>query len=521
MAKVLLINSNRFKHPWPVIPFGLCYIAAVLEADGKNKVSFLDLCFSENCEEDIRRSIHDFIPDVIGISVRNIDDTGGYNIHFLLEDVKYDVVDYCKKEFPGPIVIGGPSVGISGKEMLDYFDLEYAVCGDGEYVMSEFVNRIENRQPPDGIRGLIIRRKKIIIQENEPSRIKDLDSLPFPNLPRYLNLHQYRLFGSPLLVQTKRGCAFKCSYCTYNRIEGKEYRLRNPALIADEIEILVKQTGISHIEFADSIFNVPLSHAKSVLHAVISKKLDLKLHTMGLTPVAIDEELLDLMKRAGFNEVDVGVESLCDQILESLSKNFRVADVMNTANLLKRKKIPATWFIILGSPIETRETVLETLNSLDKIISEWDLVFVSTGVRVYNGSPFANNMIRNDIHCTNDNFLHPVKIEPENISLEEIHNIAKQFSFSHPNFYFYEKEHIIPGWLLLTGNLLLRMFNSRLPVWRLLILLRKIEQVTGIGLAKKGIYSLRKKLSGNKSRKTKGFSLSEYKLTDLKIHHNA
>ena len=53
MAKVLLINSNRFKHPWPVIPFGLCYIATVLETDGNNEVLFLDLCFSSDCKEDI------------------------------------------------------------------------------------------------------------------------------------------------------------------------------------------------------------------------------------------------------------------------------------------------------------------------------------------------------------------------------------------------------------------------------------------------------------------------------------
>lgn len=85
MAKVLLINSNRFKHPWPVIPFGLCYIATVMETDGNNEVHFLDLCFSSDCEEDIQKAIRCFVPDVIGISIRNIDDTGGYNIHFLLK----------------------------------------------------------------------------------------------------------------------------------------------------------------------------------------------------------------------------------------------------------------------------------------------------------------------------------------------------------------------------------------------------------------------------------------------------
>jgi len=507
MAKILLINSNRFKHPWPVIPFGLCYLATVLEFIEKHNVFFLDLCFSSDCETEIQKTIQSFEPDVIGISIRNIDDTGGYNVHFLLEDVKNDVIDFCKKEFSGPIVIGGPSAGISGKEMLGYFDLEYAICGDGETAMTEFVKRIENHVSPEGVKGLIIRRDNIIIQDSEPDRVKDLDSLPFPKLMHYLNLDLYRRFGSPVLVQTKRGCTFSCSYCTYNQIEGKQYRLRDPERIGREIEILVKETGINHIEFADSIFNVPLAHAKEVLRSVINKKLKLRLHTMGLTPAAVDEELIDLMKLAGFNEVDIGIESTCDIILESLSKGFKLEDVIKTAELLKEKKMPATWFIILGAPVETRETVLETLNSVRAIISKWDLVFVSTGVRVYNGSPYAGEMVRKDNHCTYDNFLRPVKIEPEKISLAEIHAIAKNFSYKYPNYYFYEKEHITPGWLIITGNFVLKILRSRQPVWRLLILLKRIEKIVGLTLLRRIIYEEKNKLSENNKPEENGFSL--------------
>ena len=507
MAKVLLINSNRFKHPWPVIPFGLCYIATVLEFIENHDVFFLDLCFSSDCQKDIQSTIQSFKPEVIGVSIRNIDDTGGYSVHFLLEDVKNDVIDYCKKEFSGPIIIGGPSVGISGREMLDYFDLEYAVRADGETVMSEFVNRIENHLTPEGLKGLIIRRERIIIQDNEPDRVTDLDTLPFPKLSHYLNLDLYHRYGSPLLVQTKRGCAFDCAYCTYNQIEGKQYRLRNPQLIADEIELLVKESGINHVEFADSIFNVPLLHAKQVLRSVIGKKLNLKLHTMGLTPAAIDEELIDLMKRAGFNEVDIGVESTSDIVLESLAKNFKLRDIIKTATLLREKRIPATWFIILGAPVETRETVFKTLNSLRRIISKWDLVFVSTGVRVYNGSPYANEMSNKDNCCTSDNFFRPVKIEPEKISLEEIRAIAKSFSFRYPNYYFYEKEHITPGWLLITGNFLLKIFRSHQPVWRLLILLRMVQKGIGISKIKKSIYEFKTSRNNTNNRKKNGFSL--------------
>ncbi|MGE5383351.1 MAG: B12-binding domain-containing radical SAM protein [Omnitrophica WOR_2 bacterium] len=507
MAKVLLINSNRFKHPWPVIPFGLCYIATFLEEQGSHNVSFLDLCFSTDCNKDIQKAIRDFGPDVIGISIRNIDDTGGYDTQFLLEDVKNDVINYVKKEFSGPIVIGGPSVGISGREMLDYFDLESAIRGDGEAAMLEFVNRVENHQPLDGLKGLIIRRDQTIIQDNAPFRLQELNSIPFPKPLRYLDIDRYHRFGSPIQIQTKRGCALSCSYCTYNNIEGKQYRLINPKRVAEEIEILVKETGINHVELADSIFNIPLNHAKEVLREVIGKHLNLKLHTMGLSPAAIDEELLDLMKQAGFNEVDIGAESACDEVLESLAKNFKRTDVISTANLLKKKKIPATWFIMLGAPVETRETVLETLNTMGRLASKWDLVFISTGVRVYNGSPLAEVIRKQDIRCTSDNFLHPVKIEPKGIALADIHTIAKHYSFKYPNFYFYEKEHIVPGWILMLGNLVLKALHSRQPVWRLLVLLKRIEWFLGIGLIKRGIYELKTFTNNKKGRITNNFSL--------------
>jgi hypothetical protein len=503
MANVLLINSNRFMHPWPVIPFGLVSIATNLENRGQHKVRFLDLCFSGNCEEDIKEIIRSFHPDIIGISIRNIDDTGGYRVHFLLEDVKKDVVDHCKREFHGPIVIGGPSVGISGTEMLEYFDLEYAIRGDGEEVMPEFAWCIETQKPLEGLEGLVIRREGRIIQDGEPARIQDLNKLPFPKPAHYLKLNSYRRFGSPLHIQTKRGCAFSCSYCTYNKIEGKKYRLRSPELVASEIDLLVRETGINHIEFTDSVFNVPPDHAKEVLREIIKLKLDLRLHTMGLTPSAIDGELIGLMKKAGFNEADIGADSACEEILDNLGKGFRYHDLLRASAILKKEKMPVTWFIILGAPAETRDTVTMSLNNIGKIASGGDLVFVSTGMRVYNGAPVS---VGND---SPDNFLKPVKIEPEGINLEEIHAIAKDFSFRFPNFYFYEKDNIIPGWLLITGNMLLKIFHSRQPVWKLLILLRKLEKISGIMMIKKILHYTGKKSS---ERKSSGFTTIRYKM---------
>ena len=160
--KVMLINPNRLKHPWPVIPFGLCCVAAALEKEGHD-IRVLDLCFSENPATDISSKIENFQPDVVGISIRNIDNASGAEPLFMLQQIKDEVIVPCQKTFSGPLIIGGSAVGINGEEMLHYFDLTYAIWGDGEAAMVEFINRLEKNLSLDGLRGLIRREKGTII----------------------------------------------------------------------------------------------------------------------------------------------------------------------------------------------------------------------------------------------------------------------------------------------------------------------------------------------------------------------
>ncbi|CAG1016684.1 partial 2-hydroxyethylphosphonate methyltransferase, partial [Anaerolineales bacterium] len=344
--KVLLINANRFKQPWPVIPFGLCSVAAYVDKAGY-EVKVLDLCFSSSPAKDIRRTVLDWQPDVIGVSIRNIDNSAGYNTLFLLEETKTKIIEPLKAEFHGPIIIGGPSVGISGSEMLEYLNLKYAIRGDGEAAFVEFLERQSKGASFKGMAGLVIREGRQIIQDNQPFRVGDLNTLP-PVMPhRFIDIKPYGRFDSPLQIQTKRGCALKCTYCTYNEIEGEYCRLRDPQRVADEIEELVTETGINHIEFTDSTFNIPLNHAKAVLGAVINKKLDLRLRTMGLNPGAVDEELADLIKEAGFRDVDLGVESGCDITLQGLGKSFTKEHVLRAGKLLNERKIPVTWYLLV------------------------------------------------------------------------------------------------------------------------------------------------------------------------------
>lgn len=487
--RTLLINGNRFKQPWPVIPFGLSCVASAVENSG-HIVKMLDLCFSNNCAKDIENSILEFIPDVIGISIRNIDNSAGYNTLFLLDETKSKIILPCRKLFSGRIVIGGPSVGINGAEMLDFFNLSYAICGDGEDAFVEFLKRTEKKISLVDMGGLVIRKNGKIIQNPSPMKVKNLNDLKFVNPARYIDLKPYRKFDSPLQIQTKRGCALNCSYCTYNEIEGKEYRLKDPETIADSIERLVKETGVNHIEFTDSTFNIPLKHCKKVLKTIIAKNLDLNLRTMGLNPGAVDEELVDLMSEVGFRDVDLGAESASNITLHGLGKSFSRSDVIHAGKLLQKKKIPVTWYLLVGAPGETKKTLEETYQTINKTASRWDLINIGVGVRIYKGSPLANEMIKRKPSCTTDNFLKPVRFEPEAITLDEVKRITKLESLKNPNYFMYDEDENTPSAVLAVGTSLLRLFAPRQPIWRLHIVIRMLQKYTGITMFKKLLFKL-------------------------------
>lgn len=475
--RILLINTNRCKVPFPVMPVGLCSVAASLEAAG-HQVRVLDLCFSASPGRDIVAAVASFSPDVTGVGVRNLDTANGISPTFMLDRIKTDMIVPLKRAFAGPIVLGGATAGINGPELLSYFDCEYAVQGDGESAMCAFAQRMQAGQSVSGLPGLVIRHSGAVIEVNAPDFADNLDSLPVARPQRYLNLGLYKLYNTPFSVQTKRGCALRCTYCTYNRIEGRAYRLRSPAAVADEIEDFVTSTGIRTVEIVDSTFNVPLDHAKAVLAEIISRGLKLRLLTMGLNPRSMDNELAGLLKRAGFIEVCFGIEAMSGPMLESLAKNFTVDDVKAAANIIHKTRIPVIWYLLVGAPGETIDTVRETFSNISRTASPLDLVSIGVGIRVYNGAPIAEIWTVENKRPPDDNFLRPVAYQPGRLALKKLKALASVAVAWHHNFFMFDEG----AFILLPVRLVMSVFFSKQPLWRGYVVMRLFEKYSGVFL---------------------------------------
>jgi radical SAM superfamily enzyme YgiQ (UPF0313 family) len=472
--RILLVNANRLRDPIPVIPIGVCAVASALEAAG-HRVEVLDLCFSVAPARSVRRAVSRFRPDIVGITIRNIDTGTGYRPEFLIDRIRSEVIEPCKRAFDGPIVIGGAAAGINGPELLAYFDLRYAVQGDGEAAMIEFAARHGAGQSLRGLPGLVIRNPDGSVETQPPAFVDDLDRLPTPDPHRHLNLLPYRLYSSPLQIQTKRGCALACSYCTYNRLEGSAYRLRDPEAVADEVERGVRASGIRDVEIVDSTFNLPLDHAKAVLRALAARNLRLRVSAMGMNPKYIDAELVDLMRRSGFVEACLGIEAGSDPMLRALGKNFTVADIRQARQALRGAGIPVMWFLLLGAPGETRETIAETFRTVDGVAGPFDLVNIGVGIRVYKGAPIAGLWLREHAGARED-FLKPLSYAPEGLGIDEIMDLAAAATGTRPRYFMYGSGAHIP----LPVRLVVRALFPRQPIWRIYILSRAVAKCTGL-----------------------------------------
>ena len=198
-------------------------------------------------------------------------------------------------------------------------------------------------------------------------------------------MRSYRSQLSTAPLQTKLGCQFQCSYCTYRKIEGNTYRFSDPGQVAASA-VRLASSGLRDIEFVDSVFNAPYDHAMAVCEALARSKPRARFQSLELNPLYFDDALLAAMEQAGFVGFGLTVESASDEVLQGLRKGFTARHVHAAAEIVRRHHLPCVWIFLLGGPGETQETVRETLRFAGTAIRPRDAVFFNIGIRIYPGT---------------------------------------------------------------------------------------------------------------------------------------
>jgi radical SAM superfamily enzyme YgiQ (UPF0313 family) len=253
---------------------------------------------------------------------------------------------------------------------------------------------------------------------------------------RWLDLGAYEGRGGTVPIQTKRGCVFRCIYCTYLNVEGWGYRLRDPERVADEIAELRRDAGITHFEFVDSTFNSPPRHAAAVCEAIVRRALRVHLDTTNFTPASVPDYLLPLMRRAGFRWLGITAESASDPVLDRLQKGFDVAQLERVARSVERAGMGVLWIFLVGGPGETPETLEDTLRFAAARLARGDAVYLTVGLRIYPGTMLHRIALEEGVIAAGDPLLVPRFYFSERLGLERCVARLRAFAAAHPRFMF-------------------------------------------------------------------------------------
>ncbi len=394
---ILLISANQFDKPYPVYPIGLSYIATYLKEKLPHyRVEIFDLFLNDF--EKLESVIELLNPKYIGISLRNVDDANSLSKGSFIENYR-KAIALIRKVSRATIIAGGAGFSIFPEKLHRLLKPDFGIYGEGEASFHQLINCLDKGVNFKHIEGLVYKSGQQVIMNKRKHYCHDL-ALNFEN-----NLTDFYWQHSGMLsVQTKRGCPYKCIYCSYPVIEGKKIRTLNTDKILAALEDLYYNKGINYVFFTDSVFNIENKYNHELADKIIRSGMKIKWGAY-FTFKNLDEALLRKLKQSGLTHVEFGTESLSDRSLKNYGKSFTVSEVIEKSDMCRTLGIDFIHFIILAGYGETDETINETFENSKKIGLTAFFPFV--GMRIYPRTRLQQLAINDGTISADDDLLEP------------------------------------------------------------------------------------------------------------------
>jgi radical SAM superfamily enzyme YgiQ (UPF0313 family) len=355
--KVAFVSGNRELLPDAAIPIGILSVIANLPK--RHETTLIDLCFEDAPAAALSEKLGAFEPDVVALGMRNIQnaDYSGTSNTLAYYDA---LIGAIRNATEAPIALGGSGFSVMPGELMQRLRPDFGISGEAEASFPALLDRLEAGLGFEGIGNLHRIEGGEVVSNGPASDFLDMSTLS-PGDRSLVDARYYERFGIESL-QTKRGCPLHCDYCTYPIIEGRVGRVREPAAVVDELfASLEQQPATSHVFVVDSVFNLPTGHAKAVCREMIDRKVAIP-WTCYANPLGFDGELAELMAEAGCAGMEVGADSGSDAILTRLRKGFTTEQIRELHRIAAQVGIPDCHTFILGTPGESFDDVLRTLD---------------------------------------------------------------------------------------------------------------------------------------------------------------
>ncbi len=363
-GKILFIIHDVYQDD-NEFPLGPAYLAAILTGSGYEVQIYCQDVFHYSNDE-----LADFLDnnefDIIGL---------GFLAARYAETIRplAKVINAHKKK--AKFVLGGYGVTATPEYVLGDTKADVAVLGEAEATIIPIVEKIITGADLGGQAAVAFWRGDKIIVNPRVKPVVTLDSIPLPQwdlfpVEKYIN--STKLPGSgpedkTIAVLTSRGCINRCSFCY--RIETG-IRIRSISNVFEELNILNSKYGVTYFEFIDEMF-IP-SRQRIIEFVSVIKKLPMsvKYYCQARVELAKDKEALKLLADSGCQILNLGLESLDQNVLDLMGKRTKVEDNYEAVeNIIAAGMHPGLNFIWAnpGDSIESLSKIVDFLLKYDTL----------------------------------------------------------------------------------------------------------------------------------------------------------
>ncbi|WP_284263111.1 magnesium-protoporphyrin IX monomethyl ester anaerobic oxidative cyclase [Roseicyclus amphidinii] len=340
---------------WP--PAWVAYIAGSLKAAGYTDVHFIDAMTDHLSPDQLRVKLAEMQPDVVGTTAITP------SIY-----VAEETLAVAKEVLPKVrTILGGIHATFMYKQVLSEADgIDVIVRGEGEEIIVELIRAMdEGRWPAEraSIKGLAYRDGEEIVATPAASTVKDLDAItPDWSLLKWDSYIYVPLGVKVAIPNMARGCPFTCSFCSQWKF-WRDYRVRDPIKVVDEIETLVNEHGVGFFILADEEPTINrrkfIQFCEELIRRDLPRRVQWGINTR-VTDIYRDRELLKFYRSAGLVHISLGTEAAAQLKLDQFNKETKVEENKEAIRLLREADIFTEAQFIVGLDNETPETLEET-----------------------------------------------------------------------------------------------------------------------------------------------------------------
>lgn len=230
------------------------------------------------------------------------------------------------------------------------------------------INYVSVGDPEKDVIKIVQDNKKYIIKTEENTSIynsgmvDNLDDIPYPNWGKY-DISKYD--GKLYLVASKSCSYNKCKFCDERLIWGNRFRIRDYKNIIDEIKYDIRNYNINQFFFWDaSITAYP--YLRELCNEIIKENIECK-WTALIRADEITDEMAKLMKKAGCYSIEIGIESLNNDVLDSMNKGENVDTILKAIDILKNNNMIVEGSFLIGYYEDTKESILQTIEKAKEL----------------------------------------------------------------------------------------------------------------------------------------------------------